>query len=100
MDITLYGAGLALEFIALLALRIREPLRERPFRIPLPAGALFLLFLLPLGVYTVAISGALYAVDRNTGPALVALGMLISAVFAWRLILWKNPGLGTSKSLK
>ena len=35
MDIILYGAGLFLEFIALLILRVREPNRPRPFRIPL-----------------------------------------------------------------
>ncbi|MDA4133652.1 MAG: APC family permease, partial [Thaumarchaeota archaeon] len=35
MDITLYGAGLFLEFLALIMLRVKEPLRPRPFRIPL-----------------------------------------------------------------
>lgn len=42
LDILLYGASLVLEFIALVVLRIREPLLHRPFVVPggLP-GAIF-----------------------------------------------------------
>jgi len=38
LDIMIYGASLALEFIALICLRIREPELKRPFRVP---GGLF-----------------------------------------------------------
>jgi amino acid transporter len=34
IDILLYGASLALEFVALICLRIREPELPRPFRVP------------------------------------------------------------------
>lgn len=34
LDILLYGTSLVLEFIALVMLRIREPLLHRPFRVP------------------------------------------------------------------
>jgi amino acid transporter len=34
IDILLYGTSLALEFVALIALRIREPELPRPFRVP------------------------------------------------------------------
>jgi len=34
LDIILYGASLALEFVALVALRIKEPTLRRPFRVP------------------------------------------------------------------
>jgi len=34
LDILLYGCSLSLEFAALIALRIREPKLERPFRVP------------------------------------------------------------------
>jgi amino acid transporter len=34
LDILLYGCSLGLEFAALIALRIREPKLERPFRVP------------------------------------------------------------------
>jgi len=38
LDITVYGASLALEFLALIWLRVREPELPRPFRVP---GGLF-----------------------------------------------------------
>lgn len=97
MDIMVYGAGLSLEFIALLTLRIREPFRHRPFKIPLNTSGLFLMALLPVGVYTIALSGAIYASGRTALPVFFGLGMLISAELAWRLILWRNPGLLLSK---
>lgn len=100
MDITLYGAGLMLEFVALLVLRVREPHTYRPFRIPLNNTGLFILFLLPLCVYTIALSGAVYYSDKTIMPVFIALGMLISAEFVWRLILWRNPDLATVKSVK
>jgi amino acid transporter len=34
LDILLYGGSLALEFVALVVLRVREPGLARPFRIP------------------------------------------------------------------
>src|SRR4029077_3826815 len=34
LDITLYGASLALEFVTLVVLRIREPELKRGFRVP------------------------------------------------------------------
>ena len=85
MDIILYGAGLSLEFIALLVLRRREPDTHRPFRIPLGNTGLILLFLLPVGIYLVAISGILIASEK-AGPALLALAMLFSAAVAWQFI--------------
>jgi amino acid transporter len=96
MDIILYGAGLSLEFIALLVLRAREPLTHRPFKIPLNGVGLFLMMLLPFGIYTVALSGAIVAADQNTRTVFLSLGMLLSAVLAWRLILWRNPDLAPS----
>jgi amino acid transporter len=42
IDLVLYGAGLLLEFIALVVLRLREPALHRPFRVPggLPGAVL------------------------------------------------------------
>jgi amino acid transporter len=34
LDILLYGGSLALEFVALIVLRFREPSLRRPFRVP------------------------------------------------------------------
>jgi len=93
MDIILYGAGLSLEFIALLMLRIKEPLRPRPFRIPLGNAGLIAMIALPMLVYVIALSGALVSTEKMGGPIMLALGMLLSAAVAWRLIRWRNPGL-------
>jgi len=100
MDIILYGAGLSLEFITLLTLRIREPMRERPFRIPLNNTGLFLMILMPLSVYLIALSGTIYASERMAIPVFFALGMLFSAELIWRAIVWRNPGLAPLKTLK
>jgi amino acid transporter len=93
MDIILYGAGLLLEFIALLVLRIREPDRPRPFRIPLNTAGLIVMFLLPTAVYLIALTGTIYSTEKMWGPITLALGMLLSAAVAWRLVRWRNPHL-------
>ncbi|MBS1654990.1 MAG: APC family permease [Bacteroidetes bacterium] len=90
IDVTLYGAGLSLEFISLLVLRIREPLRERPFKIPLPTKAIVLLFLIPMTIFGIALSGALVAEGKTITPALFAIGALISAEIAWQIIRLKR----------
>lgn len=100
MDIILYGAGLSLEFLALFSLRVREPLRPRPFRIPLNNTGLLIMIFLPLGVYTIALSGAIYSSGKMFLPVCLALGLLFSAEGIWRLILWRNPTLAASSSIK
>ena len=103
MDIILYGAGLSLEFIALVTLRRKEPDARRPFRIPLGRAGLILLYLLPLTIYSVALAGAFLSKkdasfwsSERAGPILLAFGMLLSAAIAWRLVRWRRPHLATS----
>ncbi len=91
MDIMLYGAGLFLEFLALIILRVREPDRPRPFRIPLNTAGLIIMILLPAAVYFIALTGALYSAEKLWWPITLAMGMLLSAALAWRLIRWRNP---------
>lgn len=100
MDIILYGAGLSLEFIALVTLRRKEPAAQRPFRIPLGRAGLIALYVLPLTIYTAALTGAFMAKkdapfwsSEKSGPILLAFGMLFSAAIAWRLIRWRRPHL-------
>lgn len=90
IDVTLYGAGLFLEFVSLLLLRIKAPELERPYRIPLGTKGLFVLFLVPVGVFSIALSGALVAEGNFYQPALFALGALLSAEAAWQIIRWKS----------
>jgi len=92
MDIILYGAGLSLEFIALFFLRIKEPTRPRPFRIPLGKIGLALLLILPIGIYSVALTGALVAQEKPL-PVGLALALLFSAAPAWWLVRWRKPHL-------
>ncbi|HEY4289008.1 MAG TPA: APC family permease [Puia sp.] len=96
MDIILYGAGLTLEFLTLLTFRRKEPLRPRPFRIPLNNTGLLLMVILPVGVYLIALSGAIWSSEKMEVPVILALAMLASAELAWRLVLWRNPHLATS----
>ena len=93
MDILLYGAGLLLEFLALIILRVREPQRPRPFRIPLNTAGLIIMVLLPTAVYLIALTGTLYSSEKMWGPVGLAIGMLLSAAIAWRLVRWRNPGI-------
>ena len=93
MDIILYGAGLFLEFLALIILRVREPQRPRPFKIPLNIAGLIIMILLPTAIYLIALTGALYSSEKMWGPIALAIGMLLSAAVAWRLVRWRNPNL-------
>jgi amino acid transporter len=95
MDIMLYGAGLFLEFITLILLRAREPLRPRPFRIPLGYTGLVLLMLMPISVYLIALSGVIYSQGTALLPVYIALGMLASSEPIWRIIVWINPGVAS-----
>lgn len=77
IDVLLYGMSLMLEFVALIALRIKEPTLRRPFRVPggLPGAML-------LGVCPLLLLG--FAIVR--GDAEQVLGMS-SLVFGILLIL-------------
>ena len=90
IDITLYGAALFLEFITLVVLRVKAPDEVRPFRIPLGKTGLCLLFLLPVGVYAFALSGALSDSGQTWKPALFAVCILVTAEMAWQGVRWKK----------
>ena len=86
LDVLLYGLSLILEFVALVALRMREPKLARPFRVPGGMGMAILLGICP----TALIGFAIYAAraDRLTrhlsalefGVALIALGPVVYAL--------------------
>jgi amino acid transporter len=90
IDVTLYGAGLFLEFITLIVLRIKSPNAERPFRIPLSTKALCTLMLLPIGIFTIALCGAFSQESKMLMPALFAAGALLSAELFWQMIKWRK----------
>jgi amino acid transporter len=86
IDVTVYGAGLFLEYISLIRLRLTEPNALRPFKIPLNIFGLCMMALLPLVVYLVALSGALVSTGKGIIPAVFAVCALLTAELVWRII--------------
>jgi amino acid transporter len=93
IDVTVYGAGLSLEYISLIKLRLSEPGTVRPFRIPLGIPGLCLMILLPVVVYFVALAGAFSSATNGAWAAVFAIAALATAELVWRLIIWKKPHL-------
>ncbi|MBS1520813.1 MAG: APC family permease [Bacteroidetes bacterium] len=88
IDVTVYGAGLFLEYISLIRLRLIEPDTPRPFKIPLNIVGLCVMALLPLLVYGVALSGALISNGKGIIPAVFAVCALLTAELVWWIIKW------------
>jgi amino acid transporter len=93
MDVTLYGAGLSLEFISLIVLRIKAPNEFRPFKIPLNVFGLCLMILFPIAIYGLAITGAILESKDTLIPLLIAFAIMVSAEVLWRFIIWRKPEL-------
>ncbi|MBW4891211.1 APC family permease [Mucilaginibacter sp. HMF5004] len=90
MDVTLYGAGLLLEFISLIVLRMKFPDEHRPFKIPLNVFGLCLMMLLPLSVYSVAMAGAFASSETIYIPLIGVLVIMVLAEGLWQLYRWRN----------
>lgn len=88
IDITLYGAALCLEYIALIRLRKLAADEHRPFRIPLNTVGLVFMTLLPFAVYVIALTGAFLNMEKALKPALFALATLCSAELIWLAVQW------------
>jgi amino acid transporter len=93
IDVTVYGAGLALEYISLIKLRKISPDRRRPFKIPFNITGLCLMLILPFTAYFVALTGAFSSAGKAVWAAVFAIVALLSAELVWRLTLWKKPHL-------
>jgi len=91
IDVTVYGAGLSLEYISLVKLRVKAPNAHRPFKIPLSVTGLCLMLLLPVSVYFAALAGAFSSQEHAVWAAMFAVVILASAELVWQLILWKKP---------
>lgn len=90
IDITLYGAALFLEYIALIRLRKLLPNEHRPFKIPLNIVGLVIMALIPFSVYYIALSGTLMNSEKAFKPLLFAFIALFSAEVIWLLIPKRN----------
>jgi amino acid transporter len=92
IDITLYGAALCIEYLALIQLRKTAATDHRPFKIPLNRAGLALMALLPFTVYVVALTGAFLNMEKALKPTLFALATLCSAEVVWLLVQWRKKG--------
>ncbi|HZY35801.1 MAG TPA: APC family permease [Mucilaginibacter sp.] len=91
IDVTVYGAGLSLEYISLIKLRMVSPDIHRPFKIPLNTTGLYLMVLLPFAVYFIALAAAFSSTEQAVWAAVFAIAVLASAELVWQIILWKKP---------
>lgn len=91
IDITLYGAALFLEYIALIRFRKLFPSELRPFKIPLNTWGLVLMTMFPFAVYVIAMSGALIDSGRTIKPLLFSFATLLSAEVTWQIITRRKP---------
>jgi amino acid transporter len=73
LDIMIYGASLALEFVALICLRIREPELKRPFRVP---GGLF--GVIAVGIPPILLLG--FAILRSEHEVVLGMSSFAFAV--------------------
>lgn len=94
IDITLYGAGLFLEFLSLIVLRKKLPDARRPFKIKLNIVGLCIITIIPFGVYLFALSGSFAA--GNFNAALFAVIALLSAEIIWQIIILIKPEIKTA----
>ncbi len=94
LDILLYGASLALEFAALVALRIREPKLHRPFRVPGGLTGAILVGVFP----TVLLALALVRSHRETVFGMNGLTFGILAILVGFAAFYATAPLRRSKS--
>ncbi|SDS05363.1 amino acid/polyamine/organocation transporter, APC superfamily [Mucilaginibacter mallensis] len=92
IDVIVYGAGLSLEYISLIKMRIKEPDRHRPFKIPLGIPGLCIGLILPVAIYFTALAGALSSTPGAILAALFAIITLLSAEVLWQVIRWSKRG--------
>jgi amino acid transporter len=80
LDIMLYGAALLLEFVALLALRLREPNLPRPFRSPGGVLGIVVLMLGPAFVLVMAMVRGHQEHEGATNPIVLGAALAVAGV--------------------
>jgi amino acid transporter len=77
LDVLLYGMSLTLEFVALVALRIKEPELKRPFKVPGGMIGAVLLGVFPVGLLVIAVVHG--EEERILGMSGLTFGMILIA---------------------
>ncbi|MEP6467224.1 MAG: APC family permease [Parafilimonas sp.] len=96
IDITLYGAGLFLEFLSLIILRKKMANANRPFKIKLNIAGLCVMTIIPFSVYLIGLTGSFAAGDFSV--VLFAIAALLSAEIIWQAIGYFNPDIKKLKT--
>lgn len=78
IDILLYSAGLSLEFVALIALRLREPALPRPFRVPGGLAGTIVVLVLPMALAGVVVYQSLVG-EEGAVPQLVTVAVVMAS---------------------
>ncbi len=84
IDVILYSCALALEFVALIALRIKEPGLKRPFKIPGGWLGIVVVCALPAGVLLLAITSTIQ--EEGMGALWLSLGAIATGPVAYVLL--------------
>ena len=91
LDVLLYGLSLALEFIALVMLRIREPGLARPFRVPGGLPGAILVGVLPMALLVAASFTAAEVLGDRTLALLVGASLaLIGPLLYWAAVRYRR----------
>ena len=93
IDVTIYGAGLFLEYFSLIKLRVSAPDAHRPFRIPMNIAGLVILIAIPIAVYCIALTGVCLSTNDAWKPAIFAIIVLFIPEVVWRIMVWRRPGI-------
>jgi amino acid transporter len=83
IDILLYSAELALQFIALLVLRIKEPEMSRPFKIPGNWPVLLFVVISPLVVMAIVVVASIKEAENNQQLFIVPILMASAPILYW-----------------
>jgi amino acid transporter len=78
VDMFLYAGALALEFAALIWLRIKEPAMARPYRVPFGTAGVIAISIPP-----VALCGASIALSNETTKYVALCGIGVGLIFYW-----------------
>jgi len=78
--VLLYSAALSLEFVALIALRLRAPEMSRPFRIPGGWFGVIVITLAPMCCAVLLLVTSVTGENANPRQAMVVVGVIISGV--------------------
>jgi len=92
LDVILYGLALLLEFVALIALRIREPQLARPFRVPGGMPVAILLGASPAVLLGLALARQWQVAGGGTVSVALGVGLIFAGPILYRAMSRRRSG--------